>query len=32
VAQEMLAESLGIEREWAHNVRVPIQEAIHSEL
>jgi hypothetical protein len=23
VAQEMLPESLGIEGEWAHNVRVP---------
>ena len=32
VAQEMLAESLGVEGEWAHNVRVPIRRTLQSEL
>jgi len=32
VAQEMLAESLGVEGEWAHNVIVPTRRAFHSEL
>ena len=32
VAQEMLADSLGVEGEWAHNVIVPTSRAFHSEL
>ena len=32
VAQEMLAESLGVEGAWAHNVRVPTRRAFQSEL
>ncbi len=32
VAQQVLAESLGIEGEWSHNVIVPIKQAFHSEL
>jgi hypothetical protein len=32
VTQEMLAESLGVEGERAHNVRVPTRGAFHSEL
>jgi hypothetical protein len=32
VAQEMLAESLGVEGEWAHNVIVPTHRAFQSEL
>jgi hypothetical protein len=32
VAQKMLAEALGVEGEWAHNVRVPIRRAFHPEL
>jgi hypothetical protein len=32
VAQEMLAESLGVEGEWAHNVIVPTLRAFQSEL
>ena len=32
VAQEMLAESLGVEGEWAHNVIVPTAQILKSEL
>ena len=32
VAQEMLAESLGVEGEWAHNVIVPTEQTSQSEL
>jgi hypothetical protein len=32
VAQEMLPKILGVEGEWAHNVRVPIRRAFNSEL
>jgi hypothetical protein len=32
VAQEMLAESLGVKGKWAHNVRVPTHGAFQSEL
>ena len=32
VAQEMLAESLGVEGEWAHNVIVPTRRVFQSEL